>query len=267
MKVTGIEGTADEALFPGGTVRISYASDVDGYEDWALFRPGAPDRPVVVYLHGSFASGDQLFTRPDIRDHFVPVLLREDLGILAPNLRGTVYMCPAAVADMAALLDTIEERFGVEQGFIFLGGSGGASSAIIFALRHPERVQGLIALGACDLLDRLEFARNSELPVLQDLAREVIAAYGGPPEELPSVYEAHSVLEHGVRLSMPFLLATGEDDQLIPVAKVRLVAHLMRHKPHFVYREIPGGDHDSPLRIPAEEMLGLVMPQGAAQPG
>lgn len=64
-------------------------------------------------------------------------------------------------------------------------------------------------------------ARQSDLPVLQDLAEAIIKAYGGTPEEVPQVYEAHSVITHVDRLTMPFLLVSGECDALIPVEHVR----------------------------------------------
>jgi pimeloyl-ACP methyl ester carboxylesterase len=257
MTVHQVQHIGDDRTFPSGTLRLSFTSDVDGAEDWALFRPGAPDKPVLVYLHGSFSSGDQLYTRADIRDHFLPVFLREGLGLLTPNLRGTTYMCPKTVADTADLLDEVVQRFGAGQGFLFLGGSGGASSAQIFAVRHPDRVRGLIALGACDLVDRLNFARQSDQPVLQDLARAIITAYGGTPEEVPEVYVAHSVIAHADRLTMPFLLASGECDALIPVDKVREEAAALQHQPQFTYWEVPNGDHDSPLFLPVAEMLRL----------
>lgn len=257
MKLQQIEEFGVGVVFPAKTVRLSYTSAVDGVEDWALFRPGDPAKPVLVYLHGSFSSGDQLFTRADVRHHLLPVFLREGLGLLTPNLRETTYMCPRTVVDTADLLDEIERRFAPQAGFLLLGGSGGASSAQVFAVRHPERVQGLIALGACDLVDRLDFARHSEIPVLQDLAQAIISAYGGTPEQCPEVYEAHSVIAHADRLTMPFLLASGECDALVPVEKVRLEAEALRRQPRFTYWEVAGGDHDSPLFLPVEEMLRL----------
>lgn len=258
IKVLGVEAVADGKVFPEGTVRINYTSPVDGHKDWALFRPGDPSKPVIVNIHGSFSSGDQLYTRKDIRNHFLPVFLRENLGILTPNLRGTVYMCPAAVVDMAGLLDVIETRFVKKPRFIFLSGSGGASSSQIFAVRRPERVQGLVVLGACDLVDRLNFARQSNLPVMQRLAQAIIRSYGGTPEEIPEVYRAHSVLANANRLTMPFLLASGEKDALIPIEKVRLVAAALKHHPNFTYKEIANGNHDSPLFLPVEEMLRCI---------
>lgn len=264
------EPLPDTGTFPPGTVRLAFTSAVDGREDWALFRPGEPGRPVLVYLHGSFANGDQLFTRPDIRAHFLPVFAREGLALLTPNLRGTTYMNPATVDDTADLLDAVAARFVPGAQFVLLGGSGGASSAQIFALRHPERVAGLIALGACDLADRLEFARRSDLPVLQELAQTIIDSYGGTPEEVPEAYAAHSVIAQAARLTMPFLLASGECDALIPIERVRAEAAALIGMPRFHYCEVPGGDHDSPLWLPVENMLrvvGVPPPQPSPSPG
>lgn len=93
---------------------------------------------------------------------------------------------------------------------------------------------------------------------MQDLAKAIIAAYGGTPEQLPALYRAHSVIANKDRLTMPFLLASGEKDALVPIDKVRLVAEALREQPGFTYWEVEGGDHDSTLFLPVEEMLRVV---------
>lgn len=258
MTILDIEDIADGRLFPQGTVRIRFESCVDGCDDWALFRPGDPSKPVVVNIHGAFSTGDQIFTRRDIREHWLTVFLREELNLLCPNARGTTYMSPATAVDTNDLLDVVEERFVRQPRFIFWGGSGGASSSVIFAVCHPERVSGLVALGTCDLLDRMQFAHDGDHPVLKRLEQAIIGAYGGTPEEVPERYQAHSALAHADRLTMPFFLASGECDVLVPIEKVRLLADALKDQPRFQFREIPGGDHDSPLWLPVEEMLRWV---------
>jgi len=222
MRILAIEDIADGETFPEGTVRIRFESSVDGNEDWALFRPGDPAKPVIVNIHGAFSTGDQIFTRRDIREHWLTVFLREDLSLLSPNARGTTYMSPATVVDTNDLLDLVGERFVPQPQFIFWGGSAGASSSVIFAVCHPERVSGLVALGTCDLLHRMEFAHAGDHPVLKRLEQAIVEAYGGTPEEVPDVYRAHSALAHAERLTMPFFLASGEYDVLVPIEKVRL---------------------------------------------
>jgi hypothetical protein len=77
-------------------VRINFTSAVDGAEDWALFLPGDADRNTVVYLHGSFAGADQIFTRRDVREFWLGRIRAGRHPLLSVNMRGTSYMSPAA---------------------------------------------------------------------------------------------------------------------------------------------------------------------------
>jgi pimeloyl-ACP methyl ester carboxylesterase len=234
--------------YPPGTLRITYAGSFDGTEDWALFLPGDPARNTVVYLHGSFSGGDQIFTRRDIRDFWLTRVMAGRHPLLSVNMRGTSYMSPAATADLTELLEYARREFACRN-YVLLGGSGGASSAMAYAVLHPEQLHGVVAMGMCDILSRLDFARKSAIPVLQQLAETAFSAYGGTPEEKPELYEARSVLRHADRLTMPVVLTMGEADALIPVVETRKIASAMQGKPGFTYHEIPGGNHDSALWV------------------
>jgi pimeloyl-ACP methyl ester carboxylesterase len=236
------------AEYPRGTVRIAYTSGFDAQDDWALFVPGDKHQNTIVYLHGSFAHADQIFIRRDIRDFWLSRIMAGRHPLLSVNMRGTSYMSPAATADMSDLLDYASEELSCTR-FVLLGGSCGASSAVAYALLHPQRVHGVIAMGMCDILARLDFARRSDNPVLRDLARTVFAAYGATPEEKPGLYQARSILAHPDRMTMPFVLTMGEHDVLIPVAETRRIEAAMRDNPDFIYHEVPGGDHDSALWV------------------
>ena len=246
--VLSIAPIQDSALYPPGTVRIEYRSAYDGVADWALFTPGAPDKRTVVYLHGSFAHADQIYTRQDIRDFWLTRIRAGGHPLLAVNMRDTSYMSPAATRDLTDLLDHCAKAFGCRS-YLLLGGSGGASSAMAYAVMHPEKIGGVIAMGMCDIFARLGFARRSSNPVLQKLARVTAEAYGGTPEEKPELYRERSVLAHPDRLAMPVVLTMGEKDALIPVAETRKIAEALKGHPNFTYVEIPGGDHDSALWV------------------
>ena len=235
-------------VYPEGTVKITYRSAADGKEDWALFTPGDTNRNTVVYLHGSFSTGDQIYTRKDIRAFWLSRILQGRHPLLSVNMRGTSYMSPAATRDLTDLLDECRRTYRLGK-IVLLGGSGGASSAMAYACVHPERVGGVIALGMCDIFARLDFARKSPLPVLQKLANTTFAAYGGTLEELPEVYRQRSVLANADKLTMPIVLTMGEKDALIPVAETRKIAVAFRNKPAFQYVEIPGGNHDAALWV------------------
>lgn len=236
------------APYPTGTVRITYTSGFDGAEDWALFLPGDPDKNIIVYLHGSFSSADQIFTRNDVRDFWLTRIRDGRHSLLSVNLRGTAYMSPAATADLTGLLDYCRDQLNCRR-IVLLGGSGGASSAMAYAVVHPDKIDGVIAMGTCDLIERLDFARRSEIPVLQKLAKTVFAAYGGSLEERPELYQARSVLAHVDRISMPMILTMGENDPLIPVAETRKIAAAMKGKSNFIYHEVPQGGHDAALWV------------------
>lgn len=234
--------------YPPGTLRLTYSSAYDGAEDWALFLAGDPARHTVVYLHGSFGFADELFTHREVREFWLSRIQAGRYPLLAVNMRGTSYMSPAATADMTDLLDYAAAELGCRD-FILLGGSGGASSAMAYAVLHPERVHGVIAMGMCDIRARLAFARESHEPVLQELARVVFEAYGGNLEEKSELYEARSVLAHADRLTMPVVLTMGECDALIPVAETRKVAAALAGHPNFTYHEVPGGAHDAAIWV------------------
>jgi pimeloyl-ACP methyl ester carboxylesterase len=72
-------------------------------------------------------------------------------------------------------------------------------------------------------------------------------AYGATPAEDPALYRRHSVIGNAGKLTMPVYFTHGEKDGVIPVAHARRLAAKMKGKADFVYREIPGGDHDSAL--------------------
>jgi len=248
FKVIDRTPMTDTNVYPEGTVKISYRSAVDGKEDWALFRQGDTAKNAIVYLHGSFSHADQLFTRKDVRNFWLTRILKGGFPLLAINMRDTSYMSPAAARDFTDLLNDCRRQYGVK-GFVLLGGSGGASSAMAYACLEPDQVAGVVAMGMCDIHARLDFARKSKLPVLQNLAKTVFAAYGGTPEELPEVYRQRSVLANADKLNMPIVLTMGEKDALIPVAETRKVALAFKNKPAFHYVEIPDGNHDAALWV------------------
>lgn len=248
FQVTSRIPVKDTRTYPEGTVKITYRSAVDGGEDWALYRPGDPAKGTIVYLHGSFSSGDQIFTRQDIREFWLTRILAGNFSLLSVNMRGTSYMSPAAAADLTDLLENCREFYGTER-FILLGGSGGASSAMAYVCLEPERVSGVIAMGMCDIAARLDFARKSGHPVLEKLAETVFAAYGGNLEEKPEFYRARSVLARADKLTMPIILTMGEKDPLIPVEETRNVVKALQYNPGFRYHEVPNGGHDAALWV------------------
>lgn len=242
---------SEPAGLPSGVVRWDYRSQVDGHDDWALLWPGEQSCRWAVYLHGHGSGGDQIFTRADVRDHWLAAMRRHGLGVLAPNLRGNEWMGPAAVADLHALLAAVRQQFGTAR-FLLTGGSMGGSSVLAYTANHPEDAAACVAV--CPATDIGGYAtwcqsHDHDRPVLGEIRRAIVAAYGGSPEDMPQPYARHSACRQAARLTMPVALAHAAGDAVIPVDESRRLAHCLRSHRAFRYEEEPAGHHDSPLLL------------------
>lgn len=247
METVSISEAQGEAI-PQGVSRVDYASSADGTADWALAWPGDRRDLWVVVIHGHGSQGDQLYVRRDIRDAWLAPFRSTGAGILTPNLRGNAWMCPAAAEDLHELLRFVRSEWGMGEALLCSGSMGGTSN-LAYAALHPADVQGVVARGAVtDLASYWRWCLRQDRPVLQEIARAIAGAYGGSPDEAPEVYQRHSALENADRLTMPVYLAHGAADATIPVDQARALAERLSGKSDFLYREIPGGNHDSPLR-------------------
>lgn len=206
-------------------------------------------------IHGHGSHEDQLYTRPDIRDSWLPAFRETGAGILTPNLRDNAWMSPAATRDLHGLLDHVREAHGARH-FVFFSGSMGGSSNLFYALQHPEEVAALAALGAApDPARYVRWCRTFPDGSLQRQIGDAIeSAYGASPESDPSPFEERSALARGFRLTMPVYASHGQNDPLMPAEDMRRLSENSRHESGFRYHEIPGGSHDSPLFQPGPRL-------------
>lgn len=238
-----------------GLLRLDYQSAIDGFEDWALALPAKSETWAVV-IHGHGSEADQLFTREDIRRWWLSYYVRLGIGILCPNARGNSWMGPAAADDMHELLEEIRERFGASR-FVFISGSMGGTSNLIYGVVHPEDVAGIVALGAAtDMATYHAYCRSSGHSLHTEIAEAIEASYGGAPETRCDFYRRRSAVGNAGMLTAPTLVIHGSRDSIIPVSQTRALASAMEDSPTFAYIEVPGGDHDSPLsRIEASDWV------------
>jgi len=229
-------------MFEAEFERIEYESKADGYHDWYLVHRVWNARTCAVILHGHGSTGDQLLTRPDIAEVWTRFLLERNVSILSPNLRGNAWMKESAVADLRQIIEAEREKNPWRK-LLVVSGSMGGTGALIFAMRHPELVDGVGALGAATdpqtYLDRLEPQTG---PILREIRAALLDAYPTPESR-----ERNSVCRHADRLSMPVCYLHGEEDATIPVSEARALRDRLAGKPDFFYREIENGNHDSPL--------------------
>lgn len=236
---------------PGGVVRAAYVSPRDGLADWALAWAPVTGRTWAVVLHGHGSHGDQLYTRADIRQHWRDPLRAAGLGLLTPNLRDNAWMCPAAAEDLHDLLGWVRTRYGAQR-FVFLSGSMGGAGNLIYATQYPEDCAAVAALGATtDLAAYHAWLAGHPAGIQPEIAAAIAHAYGGGPAQAPDLYRRHSPCFHAERLTMPLFTAHGERDGLMPVEQLRQLAVRLNGQPNFIYVEVAGGNHDSPLFLPS----------------
>jgi pimeloyl-ACP methyl ester carboxylesterase len=246
MKVLSLV-PASGANYPPNLLHLDYKSNVDGFEDWALLLTGTNNSVWIVVLHGHGSTGDQLFTRQDIRKAWLTKFLNNGVGILTVNLRGNAWMSPAAATDLHDLLQWMRVNFGLEK-TLFYSGSMGGTSNLIYAVLYPEDVDAVVALGATtDLATYYFWCLEQPLEIAQQIAGAIKEAYSGDPLSQKVLFQQHSVLRNISRLTMPIYLAHGESDILMPVEQARNLAQAMQPQKYFCYHEISGGNHDSPL--------------------
>ncbi|HPS53293.1 MAG TPA: alpha/beta hydrolase [Phycisphaerae bacterium] len=235
---------------PDDSYCLEYSSDTDSLRDWAIISPGRL-RTWIVCLHGHGSHGDQLFTCEDIRKAWLCEFISTGAGIICPNLRDNAWMSPAAVSDLHDILDFLRREHGAGK-FVFYAGSMGGTGNLIYATRHPEDVAACVALGAAtDLASFYEWCMNQpEEFIANQLGRAIEESYGGKPTVRPQLFAEHSTLKNCENLNMPIFFAHGEKDQLIPIGQARMLAARMATYKNFVYHEVAGGDHGSPLFLP-----------------
>lgn len=244
---------------PSGVQRIDYTSRIDGHRDWGyVWQSDDPRAPWLVNLHGHGSHGDQLFTRPDIRNAWLPDFRRRSFSILTPNLRDNPWMGPAAAGDLHDLIVWLRRTYRARQ-VLLVGGSMGGSSTLAYCALHPKDITGAIALcPATDLASYYDWCKGQASPICAEIANAIRTGYQAEPSEAPDLYRSHSAVQNARKLTMPLYVAHGAQDGLIPVSQSRRLAEAMAHARRFRYRELPTGDHDAPLTCMAEGLEWLM---------
>ncbi len=237
--------SADEALVPLEEVII------DGRPQLALTVTPPKEGPLVLFLHG--IGGGRTNWRPQL--HAVAPHMRA----AALDLRGygasTLGPEQSTIEDYCADILSVADALGADR-IVLCGLSYGSWIATSFAMRHPDRLAGLVLSGGCTGMseaspqERDAFRQSREAPLNDgrtpaDFAPAVVDILASPNagedvrgtllasmSAIPaSTYrDALFCFTHPTerfdfsRLTMPVLMMTGEYDRLAPPAEIRGIA-------------------------------------------
>jgi len=201
------------------------------------------EKPTIVMLHGGLGF-DHGYLRPGLNP------LSAKFSLLYFDMRGqgisenvpfetiTLEQC---ADDAVALLD----HLGIDEAFFF-GHSAGGYVAQLVALRHPERVRGLI-LSNTSSGHRFteEERREAKSPMLSDRAStpiQEIARTLFSPASLEEMLDKKRIEAHWMFLQKvgPYYMAPGNEDKFLPVMKYSLPSS--RVMDHFVATLLPHFD-------------------------
>lgn len=197
---------------------VVFKSDIDGSEQRyvELLPPGfdaEKSHDAVIALHGHGSDRwqfikDQRGECKGLRD----VATKHGLIFISPDYRAkTSWLGPKAEADVVQIIAELKRRHRI--GFVFIaGGSMGGTSALIFAVLHPELIAGVCSLnGTADMVDYAGF-------------KDAIDASYGSAEER----RKRSVEPQAERLTMPVAITTGGKDASVPPDSALRLAEKLR---------------------------------------
>lgn len=254
MNVISFEKASGNPEFNDRTMKLTYESSCDDLTDWAYIENGT-ENIWVISLHGHGSTGEQLYTRKDIVEYYLHSIRKKGLGIVAPNLRKNAWMSPCAVRDLHDILSFVREKNNACR-FIILSGSMGGTGALIYTVRHPEDISGVVAgCPATDLARYYNWCISREKPpVLKEIAEAIKTSYSGNSR----FYAEHSACGNSGKFTMPLHLSHGDADMTIPVEESRCLAAKLSGKKDFCYYEINDGNHDAPLKYAPERLEWLL---------
>ena len=169
---------------------------------------------VLLALHGHGSDRWQFITdkRPECqgaRD----MAARRKMIFVSPDYRAkTSWMGPAAEADLLQILDELHRRFRIRD-VVISGGSMGATSALAFAVMHPDCVDGVVALnGTANLLE------------YENFTDAIAASYGGTKTEnarFIKVLHNGQLLHENVEVNAPTRSAAFNDEKPLGPLKIQ----------------------------------------------
>jgi pimeloyl-ACP methyl ester carboxylesterase len=205
---------------------VSFTASSDGTtQHYALMLPdgfdGSKPHSLLVALHSY--GGDRwqcLQTKYPTMKAALEAAAKWRMIIASPEYRGkTSWMGPKAESDVLQMISEIKTHYHIGKVFI-CGTSMGGTGALTFVARHPELVDGVVAMNA--------LANHLEFDTAEGLAKVIQESFGGTKQQIPLEYKRRSAEYWPERFTMPLALTAGAKDTLLPPASVARLADVVR---------------------------------------
>lgn len=198
-----------------------------------------PNRPttLLISLHGHGSDGAQTFLgRYAEFEALLDVAAERGAIVVSPDYRArTSWMGPAAEEDVAQIIAEQRDKRNVDR-VVVSGASMGGSSALTFAIRRPDLVDGVVSINGT--------ANHLAYENFQDAISE---SFGGSKKEIPIEYKNRSAEYFPERLiDKPTAFTLGGRDAIVPPDAAKRLAETLEKLGApvlLVYR--PEGEHST----------------------
>ena len=180
-----------------------------------------PNRPttLLIALHGHGSDGAQIFAGKYAEfEALLDVANERGAVVVSPDYRDrTSWMGPAAEKDVAQIIAEQRDKHNVNR-VVISGASMGGSSALTFAVRRPDLIDGVVSINGT--------ANHLEYEKFQDA---ISASFGGSKTEVPLEYKNRSAEYFPERLiDKPSAFTLGGRDEIVPPDSAKRLAEALQ---------------------------------------
>ena len=220
-------------------IDVSFMSICDSTEQkYVLLLPASfkadVSHDVLIALHGH--GSDRWQFVKEQRDECRAsrdIAAKHNMIYISPDYRAkTSWMGPKAEADVVQIIMEFKKKYRVSKLFI-CGGSMGGTASLVFAVLHPELIDGVMSMnGTANLLK------------YENFQSAIIESFGGTKEQIPLEYKKRSAEYWPEKLTMPIGLALSGKDTIVPPQSVLRLVNVLESIGHrnikLIYRPSMG---------------------------
>lgn len=204
-------------------VDVAFKARVDGTEQrYVIMLPVGFDKSVkhdlAIALHGHGSDrGQYINSDRDECRAARDVSAKHNMIFISPDYRATTsWMGPKAEADVVQIIRDIRHKYRIGSVFL-IGGSMGGSSALTFAVLHPELINGVCSQNP--MANHLEYTNFQEA---------ISESYGGTKAQVPLEYKKRSAEYWPEKFTFPVAITTGGKDEAVPPQSAIRLANVLK---------------------------------------